>query len=1311
MKPKFYPLRGRAVACPLILSFVFTLSPADAQWIGSGVSGGGTGNILNDTANWNAATINGDFSGINQTGTTSLVLGSNLTAANGTAISKTLAAAFVSGATTIELADASGIRIGWKIAGTGIPTGSYVREIAGNVITLGLAATAASGTGSYTFTPVALDFNFGDSDILGTSTASGVDLQIASDVPGTARTVTLSGSVLMSQRTNPANQITTSEDIGYTLAAQAVWGRMGGDATTDAPTSPTYVINGPLNLGSYSTTNSRLVLEGGNLTVNGLISGGANGTGAAINFGSSGAAGTLTLTNPGNSFPGNITTSANGALTANSEVPVADSGQPSALGAGTTIGTNNRSINLAGFTNPVSTNRRWNIGGGSGRLNNNGSAPVYLTGEVTNSVATGSAILGGSYLNRALPSRITGSVFNGSSAAGLTVAAGVWEVTNDGNSFTRLVQVTGSNSTLRFTSIANAGVNSSLGQGPSITLAAPGSSGAANYFEFVGNQDGSTDRAVSLAGNVSSSNLNSIVANGEGTLEFTGAFSSQSLTVNNNGTRTLVLEGAGDGVLSGSADFADKTAVTTADPPVTYTGKVGILKRGSGTWTISGSNFNHTGQTSLQAGTTVLDYSVNNQLAASAGLTLNGGNLTVTGKETGATAVTLPPITIGDSGTVPDYNSFQLVTEGGADGVSLTISSIATAGSTIRCDLIDISGNAANTVALAALTDTSPVTNGLLMTSSSGRSTIVLKDSGGYGFPVRDDVTGLLSRFAGAEALPTTGFANTKHYLLSGGATVDVTAQLLLSTLEVDTSGGDAAINLGANVINGSGSGRGVLLSGENDFTLSATGTSLNSNSIFIHNYLQGEGTFRINGNLGTGATFILGGNGHTEYTGDGLAGGSSGTAGLSLLGGVFTVLKAQDVSLLVPRIRVSNAIFEIGADLNGGTAGDFSNAIGIETAGRIAFYYNSGLSAVGGHRVVDFGGDGRLLTWGRAGFLTVGDTDADGGFTLRLSTERADGTIEIANPIDLNAGYLHGRRRTVEVADGGAAIDAVLSGAISGESRLRKTGKGTLLLSGTNTYSGGTTVLDGRLLLGAGVSAGPVMVRGGGTIGGTGNAGATVIDGTLEVEISGAVSSKLNVAGNLTITEGSTLAVVLNGAATETSYVIAEYTGTLAGTFGNVPAGYTVDYSQANKIVLQPTGAPANAYTVFIGAAYPDEDDAEVIGADKDPDHDGLVNAIEFVLNSDPAGGAQENLPRVTKSGGNLLFTFTRRKDAAGAGYATSVEISETLLTDSWSTVTTGIGVVDHPSDPDTLEDVTVTIPVLAPGTKLFARLKVTFP
>lgn len=111
----------------------------------------------------------------------------------------------------------------------------------------------------------------------------------------------------------------------------------------------------------------------------------------------------------------------------------------------------------------------------------------------------------------------------------------------------------------------------------------------------------------------------------------------------------------------------------------------------------------------------------------------------------------------------------------------------------------------------------------------------------------------------------------------------------------------------------------------------------------------------------------------------------------------------------------------------------------------------------------------------------------------------------------------------------------------------------------------------------------------------------------------------------------------------------------------------------------------------------------------DADPDHDGIVNLLEFVTNGNPTVSSSSSLPTAATGGSSLVFTFIRRDDAAYLNPA--VEFSTTLAGDSWTTAQDGvnctIGTVGNGNGTAT---VTVTIPK-GSETKLFARLKVTIP
>jgi autotransporter-associated beta strand protein len=127
--------------------------------------------------------------------------------------------------------------------------------------------------------------------------------------------------------------------------------------------------------------------------------------------------------------------------------------------------------------------------------------------------------------------------------------------------------------------------------------------------------------------------------------------------------------------------------------------------------------------------------------------------------------------------------------------------------------------------------------------------------------------------------------------------------------------------------------------------------------------------------------------------------------------------------------------------DLNG-----FPETIGSLSLGRTTTTVAGAMA-----NVVNNGGGLPILTLGGALTYNAGS----GGFE--------NGQATISANVDTG-----GAGRNIIVGDGGATVDLLISGAISGVGNLTKQGAGTLQLSGANTNTGNLVIQDGAVKLGA---------------------------------------------------------------------------------------------------------------------------------------------------------------------------------------------------------------------------------------------------
>ncbi len=249
----------------------------------------------------------------------------------------------------------------------------------------------------------------------------------------------------------------------------------------------------------------------------------------------------------------------------------------------------------------------------------------------------------------------------------------------------------------------------------------------------------------------------------------------------------------------------------------------------------------------------------------------------------------------------------------------------------------------------------------------------------------------------------------------------------------------------------------------------------------------------------------------------------------------------------------------------------------------------------------------------------------------------------------------------TFTVADAIADSTGTGGGAVG----VTKLGTGTLVLSNTNTYTGGTKVSAGTLSL---------------------------------------ASASLADSSTVSIASGATLHLPHGATDTVATLVLGNTTYT-SGTFNQFTPGSFISGTGSIEV-----GA-STGFTGWINTNYPSLPDKTAGG---DPDSDGIKNLMEYMLNGNPGTSSTNILPSVNNSDPtDLIFTFTRREESA-ADTTQVFQYGNDLI--GWTPInitgTPGAGVtLGTPALG--LQLVTVKVPksAAAPSGKLFGRLQVTQP
>ncbi|MGO4741761.1 autotransporter-associated beta strand repeat-containing protein [Bosea sp. 2KB_26] len=379
----------------------------------------------------------------------------------------------------------------------------------------------------------------------------------------------------------------------------------------------------------------------------------------------------------------------------------------------------------------------------------------------------------------------------------------------------------------------------------------------------------------------------------------------------------------------------------------------------------------------------------------------------------------------------------------------------------------------------------------------------------------------------------------------NGGATGSITgnvvnhAALVFNRSDIFTFAGN---------INGTGSvthsGGGTLtLTGANGWT---GGTIITNGSMLVIG--NGGTTGSITGNVVNHAELVFNRSDNVTF-----AGNINGTGFVIQSGGTLTLTGANGWT---GGTIISVGTLQIG---NGGTTGSITSNV----LNNAALVFNRSDSVTfagninGTGSVTQSGGGTLTLTGGANGW--TGGTTITIGSTLQIGNGGATGSL--GSGAVTNGGILAFNRNNMQI----------VSNTISGGGELRQLGTGTTILTGTNTYGGGTTISAGTLQVGDGGATGTLgsgAVNNGGALvfnraGQVTQTGAISGSGTLRKEGTGelVLTGSHSYSGATTVNAG-TLSV--NGVLSASSQVTVNPGGTLGG-------NGTVTTTQINGGTLSP--------------------------------------------------------------------------------------------------------------------------------------------
>ena len=783
---------------------------------------------------------------------------------------------------------------------------------------------------------------------------------------------------------------------------------------------------------------------------------------------------------------------------------------------------------------------------------------------------------------------------NGTLQLGGATAAGNGLVTigSAGNSATLDLSAAGGSRTINSLADAGTAANQTIGNGSgpgTATLNITGTGATSTFGGVIKDVVGAGSGTVGVTLNASGATLTLSGANtysgttliSAGTFIFRGSNSSAGQTSLNGASAAVQLDSASNGGLAsglftfalGTVEALNATRTLANDFSVVSGGSTAVAFQGSQSIVINGKVTGASGAARI----------LNNNIASGKTLTLNTvdintdstartltfqgtGNTIVTGTIANGNGTTTNGILVGGASisgvlTLAGSNTFTGQLSFGAAGGTLNInSSNALSTGTLALNSASVStiDNTSGGVVTNAANTPISLKGGFIFGGSNdldlGAGAITKADANSITITMNGSAGKRLTfrgQYPNSAGKPLTVNGAGSTLVLAGGfAITDTAANNTLAVI-----GGSGNINITGDVVNGGGStasaltytpasGGSVTLSGNCTYggsttvngtgTVNLTGTMNGTSGITINSATVAFNESAAGTIQGAGTTFTL-------------TTGNATLAGSNSYGGVTTVSAGTLVA---------------GTNAPSGANGAFGNAISEIVLGTASGNNDAGILVGGGFEV------GRVIR-----IPTSNNSDA-GTRVLTLGGNSADNSIFSGN-IVLGSDNYAGRGVTLTAASGG---QVTFSGVIQNPTGMdatsysvTKSGLGTVVLSGTNTYSGSTLISAGTLQIGAGGATGALAA--GSAI--TNNATLT-FNRSNTITQGADFNSVISGTGQLIQSGGGTL--ILNGANTYTGATIIN-----AGTLlinGNQPLA-TGAINVKSSGTLGGTGAPGGLVTV----------------------------------------------------------------------------------------------------------------------------------